>query len=108
MCSYKTLHHCEQGYVLRCLHCQHLHVGFGTTVQAFTRDQFYEFKAVVEEQYALHRSDRERNRKQVYIATAAKAVTLIYSLRDLERLTELLEKADERLSIEKLFVFHDN
>ena len=108
MCSYKTLHHCEHGYVLRCEHCQHLHVGFGTTVQAFTCDQFYEFKAVAEEQYELHRLDRERNRKHIYIATAAKAVTLIYSLHDLERLTALLDKAEERLSIEKLFVFHDN
>ena len=108
MCHYKTLHHCSDGYVLRCEHCKYLHIGFGTTVLAFTTDQFYEFGEAVEEQYERHCNDREQHRKHIYIPTALKSVTLIYSPDDLERLSVLLEKAKEKLSLEKLFVFHDN
>jgi len=108
MCSYRTLHHCEHGYVLRCERCGHLNIGFGTTVLALTDDQFYAFADKIEDLYAMHGEDREQHRKHICVPTATSSVTLIYSLNDLKHLSVLLDKAKDRLLLEKLFVFHDN
>jgi len=108
MCAFKTLHYGDDGYVVRCRQCDHIHIGFGTTVLALTYDQFLDFDRTVDEYYELHADDAQRHRKTIQIPTAARAVTLVYSPADLKKLARMLTKAKDRLAIEKLFVFHDN
>lgn len=43
MCIYKKLHHNENGYVVWCTVCRHFQVAFGSTILAYTEDQFYDF-----------------------------------------------------------------
>lgn len=108
MCRYKTLHHAESGYVVRCERCGNFHVGFGTTVLAMTMEQLEAFSKTVDEQYSWHNDHPDRSHKMVLIPTADRSVSLVYSVNDLKQLSALLRKAFDRIAIEKLFVFHDN
>lgn len=108
MCSFKILHHSESGYVIRCQQCQHIHVAFGSTVMAFTLEEFYGFKKTVEE-YNFHYSNLPgNNRKQIQLPTANRSISLLYSRNELEKLSSLLDHAIECLCKEKLFTFHEN
>ena len=108
MCSYKTLHRNEEGYVVYCQNCECMHIGFGTTVLLKSVDEFYEFGAQVEHAHQKELATEHANLKTILINTSSDAVTLLYSLNDLKKLVRLLNKAKERLTLEKLFVFHDN
>ena len=108
MCVYKKLHHNENGYVVRCNVCQHFHVAFGSTVLAHTEDQFYDFIRTVDEYYEINRFYSCRAQKVVQIPTIARSITLVYSLEELRKLSELLHQASDKLDKEKLFAFHNN
>lgn len=108
MCGYKTLHRNEEGYVVYCQNCECMHIGFGTTVLLKSTEEFYEFGAQVEQYYHKEQDSEHPNLKTILISTSSDAVALLYSLNDLKKLKCLLNKAKERLTLEKLFVFHDN
>jgi hypothetical protein len=108
MCNYKTLRNSEDGYVVRCKSCDHIQVAFSTSIQSFTRDQFYDYIIVVEELYKRHRSNPFREQKIVRIATAARAVVMVYNVDEVSRLLGLMIAGRNRLEREQLFVFNEN
>lgn len=108
MCIYKKLHHNKNGYVVWCTVCRHFQVAFGSTILAYTEDQFYDFIRTVDEYYKTNRFYTCRAQKMVQIPTNARFVTLVYSLEELRKLLELLHQASDKLDKEKLFAFHNN
>lgn len=108
MCCYKTLHKNEYGYVVFCKSCESLHVGFGNVVLTKSIEEFYSFEARIDAYYREHLSDAWQELKTISIGTSTKSITLVYSPDDLKILSNILHKAKEKLTLEKLFVFNDN
>lgn len=108
MCGYKMLQHDERGYVTRCSRCRHLHVAFGTTVLAFTTDQFYEFAQQIEGYREMHRHTSCPEEKNIQVPTLLRTVMLLYSYRELDALYSLLADARKKLDHEQLVAFHEN
>lgn len=108
MCCYKTLHKNEYGYVVFCKSCESLHVGFGNVVLTKSIEEFYSFEARIDVCYKEHLCDPWQDLKTISICTSVKAITLVYSPDDLKKLSNILNLAKEKLTLEKLFVFNDN
>lgn len=108
MCCYKTLYKNEEGYVVFCKSCESLHVGYGNVVLSNSIEEFYSFEARIEAYYREHRYDLYPDLKTISVSTPTRAITLVYSPNDLKKLTIILNKAKEKLTLEKLFVFNDN
>lgn len=102
MCNYKVLHHNEHGYVVRCGSCGFVQVAFGTACIALTVAQFHRYKRSVESYYEMYRNEVCHNAKCVHMPTPAKSLTLVYTVKELKQLSELLEQADACLEVEKL------
>ena len=108
MCCYKTLHKNEEGYVVFCKSCESLHVGYGNVVLSNTIEEFYSFEAKIDAYYREHRYDLYPDLKTISVNTSTRTITLVYSPNDLKKLSNILNKAKEKLTLEKLFVFNDN
>ncbi len=108
MCRFKKLCHTENGYVVRCNQCRHIHIAFGTTILAFTRDQYHDFVRMIGEQYRLHKNDCCRDQKIIQIPTDARSIMLAYTPGELEKLFNLLEKANTLIDKEQFFSFNGN
>jgi len=102
MCDYKILHHCKDGYVVKCMECGCLKLAYGTTVMAMDEDQFYEFKQVIMDYYDTYRKCVSQTQKRIHIPTALSSMSLLYSLDDLEQLSSLLDEAHLSIEIEKM------
>ena len=102
MCNYKTLHHNEHGYVVKCNTCKNIQVAFGTTAVAYTEQEFYEFKTSVYEYYNHREFDTCPDFKNNYFKTPTPKVMLVYNLTEVKNLNSLLEEAYIGLEVEKL------
>lgn len=108
MCNYKTLQHNSNGYVVQCRNCNHIQVAFGTTIVSFSREQFYEFISVIDEQYQLHSLCLQRAKKMVHVHTPSGNLAMIYSVNELSALLYLLVEGRNALEFNELFVFNNN
>lgn len=108
MCNYKTLFKNEHGYVVKCNHCLQLHVAFGTTLLAFSEDQFFEFSKMVTESYNTYQFVCCRKEKRVQLPTAIGSVMLVFSINELDQFRDLLQNGGEVLRHDQLFQFNNN
>lgn len=102
MCNYDILFHNQHGYIVKCRECEHLKLAFGTAALTFNEEEFYDFKHIADSYFHLHKDAACRTQKQIQIPTAHKAVALVYTLDELENLTEILEEAHINLEVQRL------
>lgn len=102
MCNYDILYHNQHGYVVKCKQCQHLKLAFGTAALTFNEEQFYDFKHIADGYFELNKSNNCRTQKQIQIPTSHSAVSLVYTIDELERLTDLMEEAHINLEVQRL------
>lgn len=108
MCCYKTLHKNEHGYVIRCDGCHRLQLGYGTVILSFTDEEYYDFLTLVGAQYENNKDAMFRDQKAIQIPTAARSVTLIFTVNELSRLFHLLIQGRNSTEHEKLFAYNEN
>jgi len=108
MCNYNTLKNSKHGYVVQCKNCDHIQVAFGTTIVSLTRAAYYEHLALVQEQFDQNCRTMPWDQKVIHIPTAAKGVTMIYTLNELHTLQDLLSEGRKKLEYNDLFVFNEN
>lgn len=108
MCCYKTLYKNEEGYVVFCKSCESLHVGYGNVVLSHSLEEFYSFEAKIDACRCQYQYDAYPDLRTVSVSTCSRAITLVLSPNDLRKLGGMLHRAKEKLTLEKLFVFHDN
>lgn len=109
MCEHKVLSHNQNGYIIRCLECDHFQIGFGTTVISFSPGQFARFKKSAELQYFLFQKDKNIPlRKDIDLPTFSKNVQLMLNYAELVNLWNLIEEASVMLQLEKLFEPNEN
>lgn len=98
----------EEGYVVFCKSSESLHIGYGNVVLTNTIEEFYSFEARIDAYYREHRYDLYPDLKTISVNTSTRTITLVFSPDDLKKLSNILNKAKEKLTLEKLFVFNDN
>ncbi len=88
--------------MVRCKQCGYYQVAFGTTCLSLTPNQFTGYKNLIEDYYTMYKDDECENTKCIHIPTPVKALTQLYTLKELARLIALLEHAEATIAVEKL------
>jgi hypothetical protein len=83
-------------------------VAFGTFILSLTNDQFFELMETTDCIYNYHRNDPFPDQKTIRIATAARSVTMVFSVNELKDFISLLIEGRNKLQYKKLFVFNEN
>ena len=108
MCNYQTLYHNDNtGYVVRCLECDKLQVGYGNIMLTLSAEGFEAFhwwlKKIKEEQP----TSQKETLHCIVVPTPCEGVKLLLSLRELSEFDEMLEKADTEIrAIEMIKMFN--
>ena len=108
MCSFQMIYREENGYLVRGEHCRHFHLGYGSNVFAFTFDQFKSFIRTIDEYYEAYRNYDAQDSKVVQIPTIARSIMLLCTVNELRTLKFFLQRTEEKLLKENLFLFHNN
>lgn len=108
MCSYSSLNEDDNGQVVRCNECRHIHVYFGTAILALSDNEFLDFQRSVGMLARRHGGDVCRTVRHIRMATPATAVMLIFNADELMQLQKLLNGAAQVLQKEQLFKFNYN
>jgi hypothetical protein len=102
MCNFNHLHFSDAGYVVQCRDCGRFQIGFGTTAISYNPIEFealrYQLKACFE--HHLHQQCYET--KCISFQQLSSTATLIYSLKDLEQLIDLVEMAVLQMEISQI------
>jgi hypothetical protein len=102
MCTYKNLHHSTHGYVIQCWECQHIQVGFGTTIISYSPAEFVELRRKLYQCDHLYRDSPFPEMKCVHIPQTAPNVWVVYTPQEISQLTGLLEMAALALEVERV------
>lgn len=97
--DYKMLHLNAQGYVLKCLCCDHYQLAFGTSLLIFSQQELYDFWQMVQRQISYSGEVDNPQLKQFQLPTVTPKVILVFNLRELQELEYLLKQAHFRLEI---------
>jgi hypothetical protein len=106
MCDFRTLHlDAKLGYVLQCIHCNDITIGFGILTFSRSLDEFHMMVQDVHECHDFHRSmgyEPESRNIPFWQLNECSCVTL--SLNELRQLGELLDLASARLMLDQLLL----
>ena len=104
MCQYQTLyHHSEKGYIIHCLYCNHIQLGFGNIAITFTKDEFYGFQQSMSRVFAgLLEEEVDSPLKNITLPTPCEGINLLLSPRELSHLNQMLDMAETELRSQEL------
>jgi len=111
MCEFKTLHLDEKlGYVLQCIQCTDITIGFNILTFSRTLPEFYRFVQDVHECHDYHTgSGNDPEIRNIPFWQLSECSCMTVSLNELRHLGELLDLACARLMLENLtFNFPEN
>jgi hypothetical protein len=104
MCEYKTLHlDSNLGYVLQCITCKHITIGFGILTFSQSLPEFYRFRQTARDCYAHQAaSGADPKVRNIPFWQLSEHSCVTMSLNDLRYLCELLDFAYAKLELEKM------
>jgi hypothetical protein len=104
MCEFKTLHLDDKlGYVLQCIHCKHITIGFGIVVFSRNLTDFYKLVQDTHSCYAHHIAlGIDPKARTIPFLQLSEQSCLTVSLNDLYYLGELLDFACAKLQLERM------
>ncbi|MBE7441744.1 MAG: hypothetical protein KF732_06545 [Flavobacteriales bacterium] len=102
MCNYKILTENNNGFIVQCLACEHIQLGFGTSLINFSEEDYFDFHLQVRD--FLKRKIKISNRKEkcIYLNTYSENSKMVLSYNELMMLTELLTEASNLLIVKNL------
>jgi len=92
-CQYNTLHNGEEGYVVKCCHCNGYQMAFGNIMLNLLPE---EFKALLDYVALKNKSFQkidERHSKLIHIPTDSRKVGLVFTPEEITKLNDLLQQA---------------
>lgn len=100
--DYQLLHLNQQGYVIKCLCCDHFQLAFGSTMLIFTRQELFDFwqKTIIE--IRLVKSCENPDMKQFQFQTPTPKVILVFTYNELTCLNDILEQACLSLEVQTM------
>lgn len=104
MCEFKTLHLDDKlGYVLQCIHCKQITIGFGILVFSRSEIEFYKLVQDTHGCYAHHLAmGIDPKLRSIPFLQLSEHSCVTVSLNDLYYLGELLDFACAKLQLEKM------
>lgn len=104
MCEFKTLYLDNTlGYVLQCIQCKHITIGFGMLVFSRSLTEFYKLVHDTHNCYAHHAAlGMDPKVRTIPFLQLSEQSCLTVSLHDLRYLGELLDFASTKLQLEKM------
>lgn len=104
MCEYRTLHlDSKIGYVIQCVHCKRITIGFGIMTVSRTVEEFHKLLTDVHSCHEYHSLIvRDPKVRTIPFWQMSEATCMTVSLNDLQQLGELLDFAHARLQLEKM------
>lgn len=102
MCNYKILTENSNGHVVLCLDCNHIQIGFGTSLVSFSEEDFFDF--ILQARNVLKGNKHTNNvtEKSIYLSVYSANTRMALSLSELEMLTEMLNTAANMLVVYNL------
>lgn len=102
MCNFETLFSSSFGYVVRCHHCQHLQVGFGTICITFRESDFPPFVQWMSEVFETTPVAEMAYVKNIRLPTPCEGFQLILSYDELKELYNMLDFVDTEIRTKQL------
>lgn len=109
MCSYSTLFHDDKiGYVVHCLECGKIQVGYGNIVFTFSVEDFDSFGWWLRKVKDEVSPDQNETLRCIVIPTPCEGMKLLLSKRELKDFNSMLESADTELrSLQLIRLFEE-
>lgn len=109
MCRYQTLYHDERaGYVVKCVECGRLQVGFMNLMLVFNDEDFHAFRCWLKKIKRDKESCQNEIIRSIIIPTPCEGVRLMVSYRELTDFDNMLETADSELKSLELIKLFDS
>lgn len=93
-CNFEFLYSGEEGYVVKCIQCNHYQVAFGTTMLTLDEEAYAVFYRQIKYRALEFYSPEAYHSKCVIIATPDQHVHLILTPIELNRLYYMMGQAD--------------
>lgn len=98
MCQYNTWYHNNKiGYVVQCMDCKNLQVGFGNLSINLSPSGFRSFCSLINRQYAELGMAHEITGRCISIPTPCEGMNLLLNGAELKDLYGMLETADNEI-----------
>ena len=104
MCQYQTLYHDnEKGYIIHCLYCNNIQLGFGNIAITFSNAEFFRFQQAMSHVHAgLLPGETDSPLKNITLPTPCDGINLLLSPRELNHLNHMLDMAETELRSQEL------
>lgn len=108
MCSFQTWYHHEHiGYVVECMECKRLQIGFGNVMATVSHPDFEALQkriASIKENYA---PDDNPLKKSVLLQTPFTGLNFLLTERELDDLYNMMEQTDNERRAAQLLQFFE-
>ncbi len=107
MCNYQTLYHDDRtGYVVRCIECDKIQIGYGNLMLTVSAEGFSTFHSWLRKIKDEQPSSQSETLRCILIPTPCEGIKLLLSFRELAEFENMLEEADTELqSVEMIKLF---
>jgi hypothetical protein len=103
MCQYNTwFHNNKIGYIVQCMDCKHLQVGFGNVAINLSPSDFKAFCSIVRSHHNDLDPCNEISGRCICIPTPSKGINLLLNGTELNELHDMLETADNEIKTRQL------
>ena len=102
MCSYKTLAHTEDGYIILCNGCTSVQLAFGTTAVKFDQETFHVFIDQIKSLYEFNACNEVCKQKRIHIDVYSDTSMMLVNIIELNKLKHLVELANFNLELESI------
>ncbi len=98
MCNYQTLYHDDNtGYIIRCLDCDKIQIGYGNLMLTLNADGFEVFHGWLKKVKDQQHPSQKETLRCIAIPTPCEGIKLLLSLRELNEFDAMMEEADTEL-----------
>ena len=108
-CHYQTLYYDDKtGYVTRCAECENIQIGYGNLVITLKRIDFGCFKKWIANMKREHQGSAFKTLRNIIIPVPCEGMKFVLSFGELTEIKNMLESAENELSLELLQMFESN
>jgi hypothetical protein len=103
MCNYRTLYHDKiTGYIIHCLDCNNIQLGFGNLAITLTVPAFNDFYESIHMIAAEQQMDTDPHHKNISLSTPCDGIKILLSPHELHQLNSMLDIAETELRSQEL------
>lgn len=102
MCKFDVISNSAFGCVVKCKCCDHLHLGFGNMVVAFSSEEFSRYARYITNIHKKNYAELLISGEKIYLDTDSKKFVIALNPEELNELNQLLAEASLILEANKI------